>query len=89
MLPPQEFDAMLPMVMLVEAGADIDARSEVGWTPLIFACDGGHLDAARSLLDLGACASICNDEGYSAFDRVPGQSRELLEMMEAHGQSES
>ena len=38
---------------LVEAGADVEARSTGGLTPLLFAVREGHIGAARSLLAAG------------------------------------
>ena len=39
---------------LAAAGADVDARSDGGFTPLAFAVRGGHARAVAALLDAGA-----------------------------------
>ncbi|CAK0863035.1 unnamed protein product [Prorocentrum cordatum] len=43
--------------MLAEYGADLEARDSSRHTPLHSACQEGHLDAARALLDAGASAA--------------------------------
>ncbi|UNQ73406.1 ankyrin repeat domain-containing protein [Infirmifilum sp. NZ] len=40
--------------MLLERGADINARDNIGWTPLHFAAIAGKLDVARLLIEKGA-----------------------------------
>jgi len=40
--------------LLTAAGADVGARDIAGFTALHYACSGGHGDAARSLIDVGA-----------------------------------
>lgn len=54
--------------MLVESGADVNAKGSYGWTPLIWASRNGHVRVARALLDLGADASISDGHGVSAID---------------------
>jgi ankyrin repeat protein len=43
--------------LLLDNGACVDARSLDGWTPLMAACFGGHLDAAALLLSRGGSRS--------------------------------
>ena len=40
--------------ILLEAGADIDAKGDAGCTPLYFAVMGGHVEVAELLLQRGA-----------------------------------
>jgi ankyrin repeat protein len=40
--------------ILVEAGAEVDARDEMGWTPLMRAVRRGHLAAVEALIVVGA-----------------------------------
>jgi ankyrin repeat protein len=42
---------------LIEAGADVTARSKQGWTALLFAARDGRMDVVRALLDAGANAN--------------------------------
>ncbi len=68
--------------VLAEVGADISARTDnpssargrtfasaptTGFTPLLFAVRGGHIDAARVLLDAGASVDDAVSDGQSAL----------------------
>lgn len=50
---------------LLEAGAEVDAATEYGVTPLFFAATRGHLDVVRLLLAAGADANV-RDRFYDA-----------------------
>jgi ankyrin repeat protein len=54
--------------LLVESGADVNAKGSYGWTPLIWASRNGHVRVARALLDLGADPTITDGYGVSAID---------------------
>ena len=58
---------------LVEAGADIRARSRSGFTPLLFAAREGHLDAVRTLLDSGA--SLGESLSVNSIESAGGVTR--------------
>ncbi|MBB2486364.1 ankyrin repeat domain-containing protein [Mitsuaria sp. WAJ17] len=53
---------------LVSQGAELDARSPNGSTPLMMAAGYGSPDSADILLQAGADASLRNDKGLSAID---------------------
>lgn len=53
---------------LVSQGAELDARSPNGSTPLMMAAGYGSPDAVEVLLQAGANASLVNDKGLSALD---------------------
>ena len=44
--------------MLVERGADVNARSNDGWTPLMSAAYEGHVNIAKFLIDKGADVDV-------------------------------
>ena len=71
--------------ILLDAGANIDARCADGWTPLMRACNAKALDVARLLVEAGADIHAKSREGYTAYDRIPGDARELLAFMESKG----
>lgn len=50
---------------LVNAGADIDAKGDMGCTPLHFAVMGNHVQAAELLLLLGANPNIASELSYT------------------------
>ncbi|MEJ6004300.1 ankyrin repeat domain-containing protein [Paucibacter sp. AS339] len=61
---------------LLEQGAQINARSPNGSTPLMLAAGYGAIDLPAQLLKAGADASLRNDKGLSAADFVERAGRE-------------
>jgi hypothetical protein len=56
-----------PMVrLLVGAGIDVDCGKDSGFTPLMMAAGAGRTQAARTLLELGADATLQNSAGKTA-----------------------
>ena len=68
---------------LLKEGADIDARTTTGETPLWFACNGGYLPAVRELLMAGADHTIANREGYAPRDRVYASNAAIIRLFDA------
>ncbi len=64
--------------LLVSAGADINARGEMGQTPLHHAAIWGRLDVAEHLLALGADQSIRDEFGMTAQETALRQGREEM-----------
>lgn len=54
--------------MLVEAGANIDARDTFGDTPLHTAAMKGYTDMVNALIDAGADPSVKNNDGRTPHD---------------------
>ncbi len=44
--------------LLLEKGADVNAKGEHGWTPLMEAANRGHSEAAKLLLEKGADVNL-------------------------------
>jgi ankyrin repeat protein len=74
--PAQEQDALMWAVSekhsavarrLITGGAEVQARSKGGYTPLLFAARVGDLDAARALLASGASVNDAAPDGSSAL----------------------
>jgi ankyrin repeat protein len=53
------------ILTLVEAGAEIDAKGDMGCTPLYFAVMGNHVQAVEQLLLLGANPNIVTELEFS------------------------
>ena len=56
------------IVLLIEAGADVDAQDAKDRTPLFLACQGGYDLNAEYLILLGARTSIRNRKGKTPLD---------------------
>lgn len=74
---------------LLRAGASVSPTKHNGWTPLMNACEKGHLNAARVLLRWGADVDVRNKEGNAALYMAcrsgsTGVMREVLRAA-AHG----
>lgn len=54
--------------LLVEAGADVNARQHGGYTPLHSAAQNGKMEIVDLLLDRGADADAATDDGRRAAD---------------------
>jgi ankyrin repeat protein len=56
------------VALLLERGADPNARQQVGYTPLMGAASAGRTDMVQALIAAGADPSLVNDEGKTAAD---------------------
>lgn len=69
------------MRALVKAGADINALTEDGRTPLFQAAFLGHLDCVKALVELKADATIANNEGKTPADVA--KTSEICDILQA------
>jgi ankyrin repeat protein len=54
---------------LLEAGAEVNARDELAWTPLMIAAySSRNPEVIKALLDAGAATELKSDEGKTALD---------------------
>ena len=72
--------------LLLEHGADIDARTRGGDTPLIEASTNGKVEAVQFLLDHGADINAQDSDGFtSLFSAVNHGNLELIRMLLERG----
>ena len=64
--------------LLLEAGADPNARQQMGWTALHAAAAHDNVEMAQALLRAGADPTLKNDEGQTALDKAGTAVAELL-----------
>ena len=48
---------------LLQKGADVKGRNAAGWSPLLFATDHGHREAAKELIERGADVNATDQNG--------------------------
>ncbi len=52
----------------VKSGADLEAKDNHGFTPLLYACQKGHVHLVETLLQLGANRDAQSNDGRSALE---------------------
>jgi len=71
---------------LIEQGADVNVRNELGHTPLIIACYHGHYEIARLLLATGSDVNASDNGGNTALMGVSFKGyADLTELLIHHG----
>ncbi|KAA0166638.1 hypothetical protein FNF27_07469 [Cafeteria roenbergensis] len=53
--------------LLLDRGADVEAREEDGWTAVMVAASNGHESTVELLLDRGADVTATNADGETAL----------------------
>jgi ankyrin repeat protein len=56
--------------LLLEKGAEINAKGKFGWTPLSLAAGSGHEAVVRLLLEKGADINAEDEKGHEAVMRL-------------------
>ena len=72
------WDDVRGIELLVGAGATVDIRGDMGFTPLAQAVSSGSVAAARLLLSLGASAEIKTDFGRSPLESAMLEGNEEM-----------
>ena len=82
----QPSDDVTAVEVLVQSGANVEARDEEGLTPLLLTARCGRPSRAAALLRLNADVGARDDEGKSAADQIashhdPGQGEQILQIL--------
>lgn len=72
--------------LLLENGANANARQQAGFTPLHSAAQNGQVEMALLLLEHGADVKAGNDEGQNALDLAVANGRsEMVDLLKSRG----
>ena len=72
--------------MLVEAGADIEAKGAWSNSPIIYAVRSGKLDVLKTMLDLGADINATGEYGVTALTSAIGKDNtEMVQYLVSRG----
>lgn len=74
--------------LLIDFGADVNARQHGGWTPLHAACQNGDAAIAQMLLENGADPAARAENNQSCFDLALTRGHQaIVDLLEKHGAS--
>jgi len=74
--------------LLLDAGADVNARQSGGWTPLHSVAQSGDVEFARVLAEAGADVSVRADNQQRPLDLALTKGQQaMVDFLEAHGAS--
>jgi ankyrin repeat protein len=72
--------------MLLDSGADVNARSEDGRTALMLASSDAHLGAVKLLVEQGADVNAKSKDGQTALMRATSRGNEQVgNYLKQHG----
>jgi len=64
--------------LVLAAGADPNARQQLGWTALHAAAARDNVEMAQALLEAGANPALRNDDGQTAAGKAGPATAEML-----------
>ncbi len=65
---------------LIKEGTDVNALDEIGWSPLIHAVSGGHVEVAKALIETGAKLHY----EYQREDTAEAREKEAAQQKKMH-----
>lgn len=64
--------------LLIDAGADLNIQTAIGWTALMYSADWGNIEVCKILIDAGANWYIQNRNGHDFIDLLNDKNREII-----------
>ena len=75
--------------MLIENGANINAKDKYGYTPLMWVSKEGYLNIAKYLIETGADVNVENKWGNIALTIASWNNHnEIIDLLKKHGAKE-
>lgn len=72
--------------LLLNKGANPNAKDKDGCTALMFAAEWGHIDIVKLLLDKGAAPNVKNNDGETALDwATRNDYPDIVKLLKQHG----
>ncbi|ETI24296.1 hypothetical protein G647_03665 [Cladophialophora carrionii CBS 160.54] len=72
--------------LILDAGADIDAKDHLSRTPLYLACVGGFIRSVEMLLEEGARTDVIAEQGQAPLYKAAGKGQEeIVEVLLRYG----
>jgi ankyrin repeat protein len=77
--------------LLIEKGADVNAKNNNGWTPLYAAAIGDHTETVKLLIDKGADVNVKDSSGKTILHgiiskkTVSKRHTETIKLLKKHG----
>jgi ankyrin repeat protein len=92
-LPPSAVVYKIPLVSskypsdtVLNNGAKINVKNNVGVSPLYGAAKGGHINVVKKLIEKGADVNTKNEDGISALQRASETGhKEIVQMLKRKG----
>ena len=72
-------------LLLINCGANVNARASDGYTALMFAANAGAIHIADALLRAGAHVNARQDRGLTALGIVDDTFPEMVALLKRHG----
>lgn len=75
--------------MLIDGGADINAKDNIGGSSLMYASYYGRKDVVKLLLDNGADVNVKDKDGWTALTRASKkQNKNITDLLRKYGAKE-
>jgi ankyrin repeat protein len=74
------------LLVLVDHGANVNARQQNHWTPLDLSARNGDLEIVKLLLERGADVHVINGDGQTPYQvSLRYGHREIADLLQEHG----